>query len=122
MTTTTPTLPAINKLDFAHRIIQDGTGRTTKQPECWSARTRDGRYEFSRLDGVTGTPWSIVVVLTETEARELGTLKVELDWATSLRRCRLYVANGWAAEALAHIQEHQRGKHDAGRVPSCGRC
>jgi hypothetical protein len=108
---TTATLVPIVKTRFAHRLRQDGTGQTLPRKECWEAKTKDGVWVFERIDGEPGTPWAVVHFETGTD----------VDWQTSLRRCREYVARGWAAEALERIQAHKRGEHTE-RVPACRRC
>jgi len=107
----TPALPAIVKTRMAHRIRQDGTGRTLPHPECWEARTEDGTWTFMRLDE-PATPWAIIHTATRTD----------VDWTTSLKRCREYVARGWAGERLELLQAHERGEHESQREPRCGRC
>lgn len=108
---TTLTLPPIVKTRMAHRIRQDGSGNLLPHKECWGARTEDGVWTFERLDE-PGTPWAIIHTAT----------RIDVDWTTSLKRCREYVAKGWAAERLELIQAHDRGEHASQREPRCGRC
>jgi hypothetical protein len=109
--TTKTALPPIIKTRMAKRMIRSGAGGLTPHQECWAAKTTDGVWLFERLE-IPGTPWAIIHAET----------RIEVDWETSLLRCRKSVANGWAQKNLERIQAHDRGEHNAERVPMCGRC
>lgn len=79
--------------------------------EAWQAASRDGVWRYDRLE-ITGTPWQVVHVPTETEA----------DWYGTLTRAREATANGSALAAVERIQAHERGEHKETRDTRCVRC
>jgi hypothetical protein len=79
--------------------------------EAWSAVSADGVWKYERLETV-GTPWAVIHVPSGIEA----------DWAGTLTAAREMTANGSALACVETIQAHERGEHDAERLPACGRC
>jgi hypothetical protein len=79
--------------------------------ENWSAVSTDGVWKFERME-IPSSPWSVIHVPSEVEA----------GWYGSLPAAREATASGSAMASVERILAHQRGEHDAERVPACVRC
>ena len=82
-----------------------------RRVEAWQAVSRDGVWRYDRLE-IESTPWMIVHLPSGTEA----------DWCGTLKAAREMTANGTALATVERIMAHERGEHEAERVPMCGRC
>jgi hypothetical protein len=79
--------------------------------ENWEAISADGTWVYRRME-ISGTPWTVEHVPSEVEA----------GWYGSLPAAREATASGSAMASVERILAHQRGEHDAERVPACVRC
>lgn len=110
MTTATKTRKPRRELtpaDVTQRFRPFNGGR----PQAWQAASRDGVWRYDRLE-ISGTPWMAVHLPTGTEG----------DWYGTLTSARGATANGSALAYVERVQAHERGEHEAERVPMCGRC
>lgn len=79
--------------------------------ENWEARSRDGAWFYERLE-ISGTPWQVTHLPTETAG----------DWYGTLTAARAATADGSALAYVERVQAHERGEHAAERDVHCGRC
>lgn len=77
--------------------------------ECWSAETQDGIWAFERVEE-PGTPWHIYHL----PSRKDGSWRFAVCVEPSLRKCRLTVGRGDAAQML------ERRKAEAAKEAAAG--
>ena len=97
----------LTPVDITERYRSFRSGRL----ENWSARSLDGIWAYRRLE-MSGTPWSVEHLPTGTEG----------NWYGSLPAARAATADGSALADIERRLAHERGEHEAERVPACGRC
>lgn len=105
--TATKTRRILTPADVTKRFRPFSGGR----PQAWQAASRDGIWRYDRLE-ISGTPWLIVHLPTETEG----------PWYGTLTAAREATADGSALADVERRLAHDRGEHKTGRVPMCGRC
>ena len=110
MTTTTRTRRprrTLTPVTITARFPSFRTGRL----ETWSAKSQDGVWTYERIED-TGSPWEATHVPTG----------IATDWYGTLSAARAATADGSALACVERQLAHQRGEHEAGRDPFCGRC
>jgi|HubBroStandDraft_6_1064221.scaffolds.fasta_scaffold66720_5 hypothetical protein len=105
--TATKTRRELTPADVTKRFPAFRSGRL----EAWQAVSRDGVWRYDRLE-ISGTPWMVVHLPTETEG----------DWYGTLTAAREATANGSALAGIERRLAHGRGEHAAERDTFCGRC